>query len=208
MLVNSQKFEKAFLIPYLNVERALLYMNGNHDLFNRSLVQFIQTQSDFVLRLRMALEKNEKQNISLLIHIFKGQTALIGAQDITNGADEIERVLSSETVDSILLEKLLNSLDQQLNRIYLDLANIEPTSVKRSNRLQSSKNNKVDTSYFREELKTMIALNDANMLRFIRTYPIEFRITFGSKAESIREAIENFDFQTAHKEIFSVIQSN
>lgn len=114
-VLNSQiqQFLKA---SGIHTEQALQRLDGKAHIFIKMLTTFQQNYEKFMEQLLQAIERQEFELVSRMVHTLKGTAGNLSAHPLFMAADELEQSLIRKSPEDELQQKIL-AVQQQLNRV-------------------------------------------------------------------------------------------
>jgi len=100
------------LMPSIKFVEGLTRVGNNQGLYKKLLLQFRASNIETADNIKTALSKGDGKTATRLVHTVKGVAANLGANQLTNAAVELEKVLinGNIAVNDVLLEKFTLSL--------------------------------------------------------------------------------------------------
>ena len=197
---EEKSSENSIEIEGMDIKGALGRVAGNKKLLLKLLGRFIETQSNVVDRIKMALDGNDIEEATREAHTIKGLAGNIGATFLYQCAANLEVILKTgETstlsnallMTQIELERLIDRIANTLDAKQLTIMppNVEP--------------NTVDMEIFRVDMiafDTLLSSLDSKSARAIDGL-LERLSVLGqeSNAKKIQKLVYEFEFETAHK---------
>jgi len=83
-------------LPGIDAEKAMMRLNGNHDLFRRLLGRWLQEAPAELARARELLHQGERHEAQVLIHNLKGVSGNLAAERISEFATTLDAALKEE----------------------------------------------------------------------------------------------------------------
>ena len=194
-------------LPVLSIEgldtaTGLRLMGGKQKLYLDMLRKFALKQADVAERIRDALDNGDTDAAERIVHTLKGLCGSIGAQGLQQQAAALESMLRSGAADQAL-QNLLVDLEDDI----ADLAG------KLSARLPAERADDAaaqpDMSQLPvavDRLGEMLSDADAESLDFFHRHQALFKAAWPEGYGSIRDAVENFDFELALVEMRAAME--
>lgn len=112
----------------LQLDSALQRLGGNRALLRKLLGRFCETQGDAAARIHQALQAGDQELALRTAHTLKGLAGNLGAQHLSDMADELERLLLHPDAEDAgrRLVDLQSELQAQVERIAAVLASTTP----------------------------------------------------------------------------------
>jgi PAS domain S-box-containing protein len=111
-------------IPGLDFEDGLKRAGHNEDLYRNLLIQFASNKSGYLDKIEAAVNDNEIEIASKLLHSLKGVASGLGATDITEKTKKIEKKLKKNFGDSEY-ESILNSAKKSMDILITGITLLE-----------------------------------------------------------------------------------
>ncbi|PKH85302.1 response regulator [Colwellia sp. Bg11-28] len=206
--------EKVIAIPdfnTINTSAGLAVANGNKSLYVKLLGRFVSGQDDFVERFKVAMLKQDKEEVTRFAHTLKGSAGNIGANALQGYADQLELVCANDANT----DELVNLLDQVTEELTLVLNELTEYLAK-ENSVESTA--PINDFNFNEEFTVQLA----QLLELIENFETEsielaediLNQLKGTKQEALFEKIyqqiESYEFteaETALNEFIDVLNN-
>jgi len=101
--------------PALDVERAVLWLEGDREIFEAALEALLETTPALVATLRHAAERADVVALRSMAHSLKGSAASVCAEPVRRAAERLERL--DDDADLVHLRVDLAQLDEHLRRV-------------------------------------------------------------------------------------------
>ena len=110
-------------LPGFDLKRAIARIGGSEKAYRKTLVKVVETETDAVDRIRVALKENDQEAAVRAAHTLRGVAGNIGATTLQANAAELEaELLKNEgAAPDALLEMTKQSLDEAMNIIKMAL---------------------------------------------------------------------------------------
>ena len=122
-------------LPGISVRSGLKKVDGNQKLYRKLLAKFRRNYNSVADDIRNALEKNDQETATRLVHTVKGLAGNLGANDLQRAAVDLEAALRKDPPDSSgeQLDLFSETLDLVLNSIAaLELGQPDATAAELS----------------------------------------------------------------------------
>ncbi|WP_163833569.1 response regulator [Spartinivicinus ruber] len=187
----------------LDIKRAITRFGGHKHIYYRALRNFLRDAPKRVSTLPTNIPSHEQQieEVSSQLHSLKGVASTMGAMVVADTCKQMEQLLLNEN-SSNNYEQLLLQLNQQMNDTCevveqeLSKQAAQLTSVEEGSKALSDQ----DRHQFVEDLEKLIELlNQSNLeaLTLFESLQMRFQTSVPDAFQSLDEAINNMDFQTA-----------
>ena len=187
----------------IDVQTALKRLDNNHILYNQLLHDFADNYHSYTNEITMALDKEDYARADRLCHILKGAAGNISIASIYEFAKELEVALKLRAKSDI--DRLINEIAQELNRITLKLKQIytckEDTVVKQE---YSRSNAKIYELLL--DLKELIDESSIDSERYLEPLRECFRESAcSSQMQELDNQISNYDFEAAKQSLHGIL---
>lgn len=78
-------------IPGLDIEDGLHRVGYNEELYKKLLIQFSHNKADILLKIEVAIQRNDREEAAQLLHSLKGVAGNLGAKDLADKTAQIEK---------------------------------------------------------------------------------------------------------------------
>jgi two-component system sensor histidine kinase/response regulator len=175
----------------LNTTQGLLLLRGKWPLYLRLLRQFWQQHRQDAGKLRQALARGENEAVRHLAHSLKGVAGTLGAEGIQRQAMALEQAAREQESNQVLSD-LLNQLEPALAELMQALEAALP--------VEQTAEGHVDTSALPQviaELTRLLEGYDTSAETVYEQHQALLQKALGDNSRRLREAIQNYDFETA-----------
>lgn len=204
---QEESAEESLKIEGVDIEGALGRVGGNKKLLLKFLGRFVETQSNVVERIKIALEGKDIECATREAHTIKGLAGNIGATFLYQCAQNLEMLLKNG--ETSMLNDALKTTQIELERLISKLSktlDLKPVDI-----LSPSINpDTIDMEIFRADIKKFDALLrslDSKSRKAIDE--LLERLTAlgqGSNAIKIEKVVNEFEFEAAHELLLEVAQ--
>lgn len=200
---EEKSAENSLEIEGVDTEGALRRVGGNKKLLLKLLGRFIETQSNVVERIEMALDGNDMESAIREAHTIKGVAGNIGATFLYQCAENLEIVLKTGEVST--LSNALQTTQGELERLISTISD----TLKQLDIVPKNMNSDiVDMKTFRADIRAFEALLtslDSKSGKAIDELLSRFT-TLGqeSNALKIQKLVYEFEFEVAHELLLGV----
>lgn len=188
-------------LSILDITGALERVDGNSHLLENLLIRFTQTQSTVIPRIKDAIESNDIQLAIREAHTLKGLAGNIGATALFEEAQELERMLLHDEVET--LDTRLNHIEMILNTIFQAIS--ETLAKEKSSFLPLAKEELLKKLDY---LNTLLNDLDSEALEVMEEIlPSLFEMSSEESTLALQTQINNFDFEKARLTLQSIQKS-
>jgi len=189
-------------IDGVDIKHSLQRMGGNSTLLLKMLRRFSETQSDFIVRVRHALEEENLQEAIREAHTLKGLSGNIGANHLVEQLQILEKRLRNGDEKSV--DPLLVSLDRALKTlietIVQELDGFEQHQKKEKPLLVDVDRKKLAFEF--QELEELLKELNSDALEVGDTIIQQLHIIgYADDAHALERFIQNFDFDSAREKL-------
>jgi PAS domain S-box-containing protein len=150
-------------LPGISVRSGLKKVDGNQKLYRKLLAKFRRNYNSVADDIRNALEKNNQETATRLVHTVKGLAGNLGANDLHRAAVDLETALRKDPPDSSVehLNLFSETLDLVLNSIAaLEIGQPDATAVELSGEQVSDSIDSERVFIFLSELRQLLEKDD------------------------------------------------
>jgi len=197
--------------PGISVRSGLAKVDGNRKLYRKLLGKFRRNYETVADDIRNALEKDDQETATRLVHTVKGLAGNLGAQDLHRTAVNLEAALRNEPTKNIVEE--LNAVSETLVLVLDSIAVIElgkpDAAAAKLSVEQVSDSIDCDRIFvFLNELRQFLEKND---FRAVRSFEIlKGALPAGMAGEELTDLerhIEGYAFEEALETLSMVVQT-
>lgn len=202
---QEEPAEESLEIEGVDIQSALGRVGGNKKLLLKLLKRFIETQSNVLERIEIALDGNDMQSAIREAHTIKGVSGNIGATFLYQCAENLEMTLRNGEISTLSvalktmkmeLERLISKISNTLKQFDIVPNTIAPESV--------------DMEIFRADIRKFDALLtslDSKSAKSIDELLVRLS-TLGqeSNALKIQKLVYEFEFEVARKLLVEMTQ--
>jgi polar amino acid transport system substrate-binding protein len=185
-------------LPGINTVAGLTVCQGNHRLYRKLLIKFIESEVDFVDRFYQALASEDREAPTRCAHSLKGVAGNIGATAVQNAAAALETACKENRVEEF--EPLLADVASALQLVTTGLA-----SLKQADTESGSITAEVNPDKINELLNRLRQLLNDSDIEAIGVIGELEAMRGGTMSESIlvrlSKAVNSYDFETALVEL-------
>ncbi|MDG6773243.1 response regulator [Thiomicrorhabdus sp. ZW0627] len=196
--VDHQCLEKDFAtldLPGVNKAKGLVTTNDNKSLYFKLLSRFGKNQGEFENQFKQAAESGDWQMALRLAHTLKGVASSIGATELQDRADKLERNCH-EDVDKTLLDALLTDVMDRLNPLLEALSALDCFKTEKKIGEYA-----VDWKALQKtlvQLKSLLEDDDAKAIEFVKQLQQQSGLDAGhADIVQLIQHIESYDFDAA-----------
>ncbi len=120
---NEQHTSPLESVSGLNVSDAMKRFGGNSSIYHRLVLQWIESEADFSVRMSAAMLQQDYQSAAMYLHTLKGTSANLGAMSISDKARELESLIKANPQGERIIEKL-GQLSADLSQFFNQLDSI------------------------------------------------------------------------------------
>lgn len=209
--VNESKHEElaknGLEIEGIDIDGALGRVGGNKKLLLKLLGRFIETQSNVVERIKIALDSNNMEGAQREAHTIKGVAGNIGATFLYQCAQNLENTLKDG--ESSTLSNALSTMHIELERLTKKISNALDT--KQFDSLPPSlESGSIDMEAFYADIRifhTFLTSLDSKSAKAIdELFERLTRLGQESNALSIQKLVYEFEFEMAHERLLEVVK--
>ncbi len=193
---QNKTLQSTLEIAGVDIKGALGRVAGNEKLLHKLLGRFAQTQGDTVERIKAALFINDAQTAIREAHTLKGLAGNIGATLLSKYAAEVERILKSGEVGTLI--DAMGAMQTELTSLIekISAADIRPVP---------SLLIPADITDFESKLKELSAklLNlDPGASAVMEELEVRLNtLGFGELGRSTKKLVDEFEFEAAAKQL-------
>jgi CheY-like chemotaxis protein len=107
-------------IAGLDIRHGVGQLEGREQLYRKVLATFVRTQVEAAVRIRRALDENDRKAAIRAAHTLKGVTAQIGARSLRDQAERLESALRGDAPLKVI-EEALGRLEPELGTLLGEL---------------------------------------------------------------------------------------
>lgn len=198
------------LIPGIDVAAGLRRVAGNETLFRKLLIDFHKVYAGSMRSIRAALSEDRRGDADRLVHTLKGVAGNIGANELYEQAETLERTLRGS--DHSRLPEQLQGAESELQRVIdgiAPLAQEEATLRAEQNAVQAEAAGDVDRPALEGALRKILQLlkkNDPDAETVVEEIRTVLNGAHAAELDRIQQALDNFDFKQAAKAVTSLAE--
>lgn len=179
-------------LPGIDIADGLRRVNGNVPFFRTILLKYMDGQRDALEQIQKALAASDPDAAQRLAHTLKGVSGNIGAKLLEDHAMALEKAIRDQA-PAELVEKLLTDVAPLLEEVVegIRAAFDKPMEITVSDGDTTHATKKL------EQLRALLKNDDAECVALFEAHRSLFEQTLGSNFETLAQAIEDFDFDSA-----------
>ncbi|WP_415892799.1 response regulator [Neptuniibacter sp. PT8_73] len=194
-------------IDGLNCGDALARLNGNMDLYQKLLQQFLDEQGNTFSQAQELISKQEFQQAADKVHTFAGLVGNLGGTDLFGISQQLERSLRASETEGI--EELLTRCQTQTDELNIAISAFLSSEWKDETLPQPSITNKSDLSFSEllDRVADLLEEGDSRSIQYISDLRTVSPNSFEKELTAVQLAVEEFEFEQALKEIEQLRES-
>lgn len=185
----------------VDIRAGMLATMNNAPLYRKLLVRYRDSQSEFEAEFRQAMSNNTETEAARVAHSLKGLSGNLGVKVVEKMAAELEHACRKK-LDVNEIDITLNALVAELNAVITALADIDVPAI---NTASPASENELDFQAISELILTLrqkIAIFDVSANDTVTDLADMLNDTnYSAQVRKVREAVENYDFDTATTEL-------
>lgn len=190
-------------LPGINLKEALLRINGKKDKYLQMLRIFKDHHLTCLPDLKAALSKREISAAIRLIHTLKGNSASIGANDVSKISEKIQSLLEDKLFGPAL-ESLLSELEIKLSIVKQSISELEQYFAELSNMKQTYRTRNIVKEI--KVLKCKIKNKEFDAHLLFENIQEEFlKVAGKNRAESMHTLLLSFQWKKAEEVLDEII---
>ncbi len=192
--------DEDFMIPGLDVTKALARINNNRELFRKLLSEFCEDNENAIEDMHSYFQAGEVDKVIHIVHTLKGVAGNLGARGIEEAARTVEHSLRREkTMPADLIATLENRLKEMLESVRKCVVSNNGETEARATgpRTPLPEHDELVTI-----LSTLLAHVEANTPKagkFLQGLPTYDNEDFENGRREIQSSLEQFDFEAARQ---------
>ena len=197
---TDQKTECESALPELdgfNFAGVLERMGSNPELLKRMLLRFAEEYSDFYSKVENALQENQPEKATRLLHRIKGVALTLGANDLAMCAETLECEVVS-AMPQITKTLFQTKLEQAIHQIQSAIQLVEKEMIVESREQLLAKLRELSESLMHHQLLGNEELNRL-MLNLDGLVPVEF-------LTDLERSLDNFDFSASRDTLLIIME--
>ena len=185
-------------IPGIDIEAGLNVTQNNVKLYRKLLLRFLDKQADFVKTFKNAWESDDPQAAEIAAHTLRGVAGNLGMMDIYTCASALEAAVKESAGN---VNALLDEVSAKLKPVLAGLQTLrEGHSVGKADLDDLVEFNRIASLL--AELGNCLGENDTKSIEMAKKLIPFFRNTkHDGSFEQIMQAIEEYDFERAEKDL-------
>ena len=182
-----------------DMEAALGRLAGNRSLYKTLLTRFLQNYRGADAGIRQSLEAGQLEEVQRNAHTIKGLAASMGNQQLSSVSADLEHLAADAQKDMArigdipaALDIFARELDKAMSTLAAALGGQAEPAAKPATQVDPAA-----VSAGLTRLEALLDANDAGADGAFSQIADQLRSLDGGSATALREAIQNFDFETA-----------
>jgi len=186
-------------LPGISVADGLKKVGGNEKLYQKLLLQFLDTNRDSANEIREALEKKDQSLAVRLAHTVKGVAGTLGAGELAQVAGELEKTLKSGEATG--LSSSIHEFESHLNQV---MHSIEKSQTGKNEKVdigERSGRNPIDSAVVHPIIRELFDLMESDLVEALRRLQdLAEHLAYSKLGEQFRlleNQMDNFDIPAA-----------
>jgi len=206
---DVKAFELPTELPGINVTAGVRSMGGNHKLYHKLALEFVNEYSDALSRVQADLADKVTDDTMRLVHTVKGILGTLGATGASKAGEALETALKSGKKARI--QKSLDEFSEQLTTAMNSLASLrieEMTDADEAETLQFGEATDPEALAVEfQELATLLVDGDVDASdKILMLAPTLQRSGFAPAAKQMQAQIDKFEFDEALAALLEIAQ--
>ncbi len=198
-------------MPGISVKSGLAKVGGNRKLYRKLLSKFRRNNADDADEIKKALEMDDPETATRLVHTVKGVSGNIGAQDLYLATVDLEAALGQDQTENIT--GLVNAFSEALDLVLNSIADLElkDPNAEGARRSEQTIQESVDRGRVLSILSKLREFLEQDDFRAIRTMEVLREALPAGVAEDeladLEKHIGEYAFEKALESLAEIIQA-
>lgn len=184
---------------YIKAIESLERLNYDSNLYFDLLIRFLKNHKDEVENLEKYISMGNYLKADEILHILKGVSGVIGANELNEKINEVREILNNNTINIDLVNKLYKEIESCYNNTLEEVAQIlQNYSLQDEINMEIYSEDKVIEYDIIKELKQCLEESNITAIEIFNKHKKRLQNYLGDEIfNEVNETIDNYDFERA-----------